>query len=134
MLGVFASAVASTVVIATQEATVYGPGVTEDVRKQLIQAFACPPLRYRPWPHVRKQLIQAFACPLLRYRPWPQNIAWAVLVWLAFALTAASTILLLRASAYDKRHGPEERVEGVAVESEREPITKVGSEKRAVGV
>ncbi|KAF6746987.1 hypothetical protein DFP72DRAFT_921235 [Ephemerocybe angulata] len=129
MLGVFASAVASTVVIATQEATIYGPGVTEDVRQQVIQAYARPPLRYRTW---------------------PQNIAWAVLVWLAFALTAASTALLLRASAYDKRYGPEERAEGVARDyddgSERERITpapekttkgrrgEVGSEKGAVGV
>ncbi|KAF6765698.1 hypothetical protein DFP72DRAFT_1039482 [Ephemerocybe angulata] len=126
MLGVFASAVASTVVIATQEATIYGPGVTEEVRQQLIQAYARPPLRYRSW---------------------PQNIAWAVLVWLAFVLTAASTALLLRASAYDKRYGPEDRLEaGVAVESERERITpapekttkgrrgEVGSEKGAVGV
>ncbi|TEB33645.1 hypothetical protein FA13DRAFT_1730692 [Coprinellus micaceus] len=58
-------------------------------------------------PAVAAQLIQQFARPPLRYRSWAQNIAWVVLVWIAFVFTAASTYLMFKASAYDQRVGTE---------------------------
>ncbi|KAJ3528547.1 hypothetical protein NMY22_g9364 [Coprinellus aureogranulatus] len=83
-LGVLGSALASTITIARNEAYLIGAD-----------------------PVTAALLIGKFYRPPLRYRKWPQNIAWVVLLWIAFVFTAASTYLMFKASAYDQRVGTE---------------------------
>ncbi|RXW20215.1 hypothetical protein EST38_g5642 [Candolleomyces aberdarensis] len=85
-LGMFGSAIASTIIIATQSARIVGvdPGRTQE-------------------------LVDQFFRPPLRYRSWPQNIAWVVLLWVASIFTLASTILMFKAATHDEKYGTEPR-------------------------
>ncbi|PPQ65799.1 hypothetical protein CVT26_000384 [Gymnopilus dilepis] len=83
MAGVGVAAITSTVVITTHRAFI--TGVSDDVAATLTRVY------YRP--------------PLI-YKKWAVNIAWLVLLWLAFIFTAASTFLMFIAAAHDEEFGP----------------------------
>jgi len=102
MLGMFASAIASTIVIATHEARI--------LRADAVAASA---------------LTRQFARPPLRYRSWAVNIAWVVLLWIATISTIVSTILLLIAASYDRKYGPEPIDERITPVPSRTSKTKL---------
>ncbi|KAF8881395.1 hypothetical protein CPB84DRAFT_252186 [Gymnopilus junonius] len=81
--GVGVAAIISTVVISTRQAFI--TGVSDDAAAALIRVYFRPPLVYRTW---------------------AVNIAWIVLLWVAFAFTVASTLLMFIAAAHDDEFGP----------------------------
>ncbi|EAU83383.2 hypothetical protein CC1G_09077 [Coprinopsis cinerea okayama7 len=81
-MGMAAAALMSTIIITTHAAFVVGPD--ESTIVTMLQRFDWPPLVYRRYPH---------------------NIAWMVLIWIAFVSTLASTVLMFMAAAHDERHG-----------------------------
>jgi len=83
MAGVGVAAITSTVVISTRQAFVTGVG--GDVAAALTRVYFRPPLIYRKW---------------------AVNIAWLVLLWITFAFTVASTLLMFIAAAHDEEFGP----------------------------
>ncbi|KZP34149.1 hypothetical protein FIBSPDRAFT_385 [Athelia psychrophila] len=80
--GVLAGAVMSSVVVARSSAFITG---VDDAAQAALTAF--------------------FYRPPLRYSAWPTNIAFVVLTYIGFLCTAASTVLMFRAAAYDARNG-----------------------------
>lgn len=83
-LGMLAASIMSTIVIATHTSFVEGPD-PDDIAT----------------------LVNRFRHPPMVYRRWDVNIAWLVLLWIAFVATVASTILMFIASKHDKQHGTE---------------------------
>ncbi|KAH6899363.1 hypothetical protein BKA70DRAFT_1115523 [Coprinopsis sp. MPI-PUGE-AT-0042] len=83
-LGMAAAAIMSTIVISAGSAIVTG-GSTSEIAS----------------------LIDRFSHPPLLYRSWDVNIAWLVLLWIAFISTVASTMIMYIATKHDRQHGPE---------------------------
>ncbi|KAH9474288.1 hypothetical protein JR316_0013451 [Psilocybe cubensis] len=82
--GVGASAIVSTWVVATHSAVI--SGVDHDTAASILRVYSRPPIVYRHW---------------------AQNIAWVVLLWIAFLSTLASTFLMFITAQHDARLGPE---------------------------
>ncbi|KDR79643.1 hypothetical protein GALMADRAFT_243725 [Galerina marginata CBS 339.88] len=81
--GVGVAAIVSTIVITSHQAFI--SGVDEGSKAHLVEVYFRPPLVYSHW---------------------AQNIAWLVLLWITFVCTAASTIIMFIAAAYDAEFGP----------------------------
>ncbi|TFK20330.1 hypothetical protein FA15DRAFT_759462 [Coprinopsis marcescibilis] len=81
-IGMAAATIMSTVVVGFHEAYVVGPSPAEIDR-----------------------LIELYSRPPMVYRRWPTNIAWVVLLWIAFFSTVASTVVMFLAVAHDTTHG-----------------------------
>lgn len=104
MAGVGVAAITSTVVISTRQAFITGTG--DDVAAALIRVYFRPPLIYRKW---------------------AVNIAWLVLLWITFAFTVASTLLMFIAVAHDEEFGP--TPQSVRDEKERGNISNGAKEE-----
>ncbi|KAF9254113.1 hypothetical protein L218DRAFT_968409 [Marasmius fiardii PR-910] len=85
-VGVFASALMSTIVIARNSAIISRVSATE-----------------------AQALTDLFFRPPLQYKKWAVNIAWVCLLWLGFISTAASTVILFIAADWDAVHGTDPR-------------------------
>ncbi|KAF9550759.1 hypothetical protein CPC08DRAFT_715220 [Agrocybe pediades] len=77
-LGMLATIVSSTVIVATRSASIMGVDAT-----------------------TAKQLTDLYFRPPLVYRNWAQNIVWLVLMWITMLLNIASTVLMQIALSRD---------------------------------
>jgi len=92
-LGMAASALLSTIIVATHASFI--TGVSQAAAQQYTQVYSRPPLVYRRF---------------------PQNIVWVVLIWPAFLSTLASTIIMFISVAHDEEFGTNPR-EGEPLQS-----------------
>ncbi|KIJ23560.1 hypothetical protein M422DRAFT_217497 [Sphaerobolus stellatus SS14] len=58
-------------------------------------------------PETAQGYVDLYFRPPLKYRTWSVNVAYVVLLWIAFAFTAASTVLMFLAVDHEQRYGPE---------------------------
>ena len=110
------------VVITTHRAFI--TGVSDDVATTLTRIYYRPPLSTSP-AFSSSFLVTDLSCYSSVYKKWAVNIAWLVLLWLAFIFTAAryeelswhlakvtllilfsSTFLMFIAAAHDEEFGP----------------------------
>ncbi|KAF5326732.1 hypothetical protein D9619_003940 [Psilocybe cf. subviscida] len=97
-VGMLATAVVSTIFVATRSASISGVDAT-----------------------AAQQLTSMYFRPPLKYNSWPQNIAWIVLLWIAVICCIVSTGLLIRAISHDEMYmsclnGSSSNVDDAAVE------------------
>jgi len=58
-------------------------------------------------PQIAQDYVNIYFRPPLEYKKWSVNIAYLVLLWIAWVFTLASTVLMFIATDYDERYGPE---------------------------
>lgn len=95
-LGMAAAAIMSTVVIASRMAYITGPGISASTTAVTGTD-----------PNMLSSLARQFSHPPMDYSSWAVNIAWLVLLWIAFISTVASTIIMYISTKHDRQHGPE---------------------------
>jgi len=58
-------------------------------------------------PQIAQEYLSIYSRPPLRYRTWAVNVAYVVLLWIAFVFTLASTVLMFLAVDHEESYGPE---------------------------